>query len=65
MQTHRESNSKGIREFIDILRFTADYGIDVIGGILKQLDDKNQYGYQIVLSQLRYHVEGDMSTHTL
>jgi transposase len=57
LQGHLHSNSKGTREFIDILKLTKDYGIDDIASILTDLDAKNRYGYQEVLSELRCRTE--------
>lgn len=57
LQAHRQSNSKGTREFIDILKLTQDHGLDTIGKILGQLHAANQYSYQSVLSLLRCQTE--------
>lgn len=57
LQGHLHSRSKGTREFIDILKLTREYGIDGIGSLLTELDTKNRYGYQEVLSELRCRSE--------
>lgn len=57
LQGHCHSNSKGTREFIDILKLTKEFGIDDIASILTDLDAKNRYGYHEVLSELRCRTE--------
>jgi transposase len=53
LKAHRNSNSKGTKEFIEILRLTETYGITTIKKILKVLHERNQYSYEQVLSYLR------------
>ncbi len=65
LKAHRQSNSKGTREFIDILKLTEGYGLDTIGKILKKLDEMNQYSYQAVLSLLRFQTECTKGTQPL
>lgn len=57
LQAHLKSKSKGTREFINILRLTKKHTVKVIAKILKELDDKNRYSYQDVLSILRYQTQ--------
>ena len=57
LKAHNQSNSKGTREFIDILKLTENYGLGTIDKILKKLDEAGQYGYQAVLSLLRCETE--------
>jgi len=65
LKAHRQSNSKGTREFIDILKLTESYGLSTIGKILKKLDGIGQYGFQAVLSQLRCQTECTRDTRPL
>ena len=53
LQAHRQSVSKGTKEFIDILKLTKRYGINRIGDILADFDKSNHYSYQEILSYLR------------
>jgi transposase len=57
LQAHFKSKSKGTREFIDILRLTEGHTVKVIAKILKELNEKNCYSYQDVLSILRYQTQ--------
>jgi len=57
LQGHLKSNSKGTREFIDILKLTEEHTVKTIALILKELDNKNRYSYQDVLSVLRYKIQ--------
>jgi len=65
LKAHRQSNSKGTREFIDILKLTEDHGLGTIGKILKKLDEAGQYSYQSVLSLLRCQTECASGTKPL
>jgi len=65
LQNHLKSESKGTREFIDILKLTEEYKIEVIARILKELDEKNRYSYQDVLSTLRYQMQAERNTKTV
>ncbi|MCK9267919.1 MAG: hypothetical protein M0P14_04290, partial [Alkaliphilus sp.] len=58
-------NSKGTREFIDILKLTEEYGLDAIGKILKKLNEMGQYSYQTVLSLIRCQTECTGGTQPL
>ena len=57
VQAHLRSKSKGTREFIDILKLTREHSVKTIAKILKELDQKNRYSYQDVLSVLRYQIQ--------
>ena len=65
LQAHRKSKSKGTREFIDILRLTKEHTVKVIASILRELDQKNRYSYQDVLSTLRYQTQCTTGTDYL
>lgn len=65
MKAHSQSNSKGTREFIDILKLTERDGLGIIGKILKELDEAGQYSYQAVLSLLRCQTECIRGTRPL
>lgn len=65
LKAHRQSNSKGTREFIDILKLTEEYGLDAIGKILKKLNEMGQYSYQTVLSLIRCQTECTGGTQPL
>ena len=65
LKAHRQSNPKGTREFIDILKLTESYGLGPIGKILKELDWVSQYSYQSVLSLLRCQTEHTSGTRPL
>ncbi|HZK26521.1 MAG TPA: IS21 family transposase [Thermoclostridium sp.] len=65
LKAHRQSNSKGTREFIDILKLTEEYGLGAIGKILNQLDKASHYSYQSVLSLLRCQTEYTSGTKPL
>jgi transposase len=65
LKAHRQSNPKGTREFINILKLTESYGLDAIGKILKKLDGASQYSYQAVLSLLRCQTECTNATQPL
>lgn len=65
LQGHLKSRSKGTREFIDILKLTKDHTVKVIANILKDLDKKNRYSYQDVLSILRYQTQCTTGTASL
>ncbi|SDH60692.1 Transposase [Halanaerobium congolense] len=65
IQAHLGSKSKGTREFIDILRLTEEYSVPTIARILKELDQKNRYSYQDVLSVLRYQTQCTSGTQYL
>lgn len=53
LKAHRNSNSKGTKEFIDILRLTERYGLTSIKKILKKFHKENHYSYEEVVSYLR------------
>jgi len=57
LQAYLDSETKGTREFIDVLRLTQEYSVETIAKILKELDEKNRYSYQDVLSVLRYQTQ--------
>ena len=57
LQAHLDSDTKGTREFIDVLRLTQEYSVERIAKILEELDEKNRYSYQDVLSILRYQTQ--------
>lgn len=65
LKAHSQSNSKGTREFVDILKLTEKYGLGTIGKILKKLDETGQYSYQAVLSLLRCQTECTRGTRPL
>lgn len=65
LQAHLKSKSKGTREFIDILRLTKEHKVKIIAKILKELDDRNRYSYQDVLSMLRYQTQCTSGTDYL
>ena len=65
LQAHLQSKSKGTREFIDILKLTEEHTIKTIEKILKDLDEKNLYGCQNVLSLLRYQTQCTNGTSKL
>lgn len=54
LQSTVKSQSKGTREFINILKLTKTHGVKTIGEILKELDKANRYSYEEVLSILRF-----------
>lgn len=53
LKARRNSNSKGTREYIDILRLTETYGLDYIKNILKEFHEKNHYSYEEIVSYIR------------
>lgn len=53
LKAHRKSNSKGTKEFIDILRLTEENSIKKIEKILKLLHNDNHYSYEEVVSFIR------------
>jgi len=57
LKAHVQSQHKGTKEFINILRLTKPYGIEKVTKILKKLDAKNRYSYEEVISTLRYQEE--------
>jgi len=59
LQAHLDSDTKGTREFIDVLRLTQENSVERIAKILEELDEKNRYSYQDVLSILRYQTQGN------
>jgi len=65
LQAHLNSDSKGTREFIDILKLTQQYTVEVVAKVLKELDEKNRYSYQEVLSVLRYQTQHKPKTELL
>lgn len=65
LKAHRQSNPKGTREFIDILKLTDNYGVGTISKIFKKLNEAGQYSYQAVLSILRYQAECTRGTMPL
>jgi len=65
LKAHSQSNSKGTREFVDILKLTESYGLGTIGKTLKKLDGAGQYSYQAVLSLLRCQTECTRGTRSL
>lgn len=57
LKAHTQSNSKGTKEYISILKLTKNYGIDRIKKILLDLDNINRYSYEEVLSELRHEMD--------
>lgn len=57
LKAHTKSNSKGTREYIQILKLTKTYGLEIIKKILTHLDNRNRYSYEEVLSELRHEVD--------
>lgn len=54
LQSRTKSQSKGTREFINILKLTKSHGIEKIKLLLKELDKDNRYSYEEVISLLRF-----------
>ena len=65
LQAHRQSISKGTKEFIDILKLTKKYGIKRIEYILNDFNKANRYSYQEILSYLRSTEESKSNSLTL
>ncbi len=65
LQAHLNSDTRGTREFIDILKLTKDHSVEMIGGILEELDTKNRYSYQDVLSTVRYQTQEQVDKRQL
>ena len=66
LKAHRKSNSKGTKEFIDILRLTEKYGTTYIQNILTKFHKENHYSFEEILSYIRSDRElketkGDLS----
>lgn len=53
LKARRQSNSKGTKEFIDILRLTEKYSIKYIQTILTKFHKSNHYSFEEVLSFIR------------
>ncbi len=59
------SDSKGTRGFIDILKSTQQYSVEIVAKLLKDLRGKNRYSYQDVLSLLRFQTQNRPKTELL
>lgn len=57
LKAHSQSNSKGTKEFIDILRLTELYGISYIQKVITNFHAKNQYSYEEIISFIRMDKE--------